>query len=174
MNLKQILTKPIPDQTHSRTVKPGYRGYPLLIVGQRNNEPLVDISTYGIAGQAYYSRPNSATGQPIPGIPPAIHIRQGIAQILSEINYALQQSHEVEELLGRKVELYVDEGYRDTGLQTKLYDDVFPRLIREQHPSMSAQQILARRNELSAKPAGPRDSPAPHATGAAFDIRLRY
>lgn len=177
MNLKAILNRPIPDQSFARSAKAGYRSYPILADGIRAHEPLVDIETLGIAGQSYYSRPNSATGEPVAGVASAILVRQGIAEKLAEINYALQESSEIRALFGRPVELYVDEGYRSLQLQHELYENVFPRLIRKANPDWTPQQILSRRDELSAPQksrSGHVLTAPPHATGAAVDLRLRY
>lgn len=175
MNLKQILQQPIPDYATARKIKSGFREYPILLSGPHVNEPLVDIADYGIAGQAYYSRPNAATDRPIPDVDAKIYVRKTIAEKLATINYELQKSAVVSELLGGKVELYIEEGYRDVKLQAKLYDEVFPRLIREQHPDWQEDKVLARRDELSGKPPADESSPpSPHATGAAVDVKLRY
>ncbi len=173
MDITAILLRPVPDQTAARTNKSGFRQYPLKSGGMHADEPLVDINLFGLAGQSYYSRPNAATGQPIPGVDSAVLVRQSIAERLSKINFALQQSAEVEALFDGKVELYVNEGYRDLKVQQQLYEDTFPQLIRKQYPQFSQEEVLARRDRLIAEPPRP-DSPSPHATGAAVDVRLRY
>jgi zinc D-Ala-D-Ala dipeptidase len=169
---QRILTQPIPLQVRPKRLKQGYRTYPLLASGPHANEPLVDIAQYGIAGQSYYSRPNSATGDPVPGVERQILVRRSLAERLAAINYALQTSDDTTKLFGRPVELYVNEGYRSLDLQRKLYDDVFPALIRRQNPDMAEKDVLKRRDELIASPEG--DSPSPHSTGAAVDLCLRY
>jgi D-alanyl-D-alanine dipeptidase len=173
MNLVDILQQPVPDYSAGRDSKTSFRTYPLKHDGTHNAEPLVDIASFGIAGQSYYSRQNGATGKPVDGVSPIIYVRQSIAELIATINYALQQSSEVEELLGGQVELYVNEGYRSESLQRQLYEETFPGLIRKQHPSFSDKEVAVRRDQLIAMP--PRkDSPSPHATGAAVDVRLRY
>lgn len=172
-SLSDLLLQPIPDLSQARGTKVGYRDHPLLTIGTHDGEPLVAIEEYGIAGQSYYSRPNGATTDPVPGVEPTIYVRKSIAEKLERINFELQKSPEIEKLFGRKVELYVDEGYRSPGLQEKLYNDVFPYLIRQQHPDWTEKQVFARRDELSAKPPE-KGTPPPHATGAAIDVRLRY
>jgi D-alanyl-D-alanine dipeptidase len=158
--------------TEARKRKVGYRSYPLSL-GPRNAEALVDIAEYGIAGQSYYSRPNAAIAAPIAGAAPRIMVRQSIAEKLAAINYELQDSDAVSELLGGAVELYVEEGVRPPALQKHLYETVFPQIIKEQNPSWTTAQILARRDELIADPDATA-TPSPHATGAAVDITLRY
>lgn len=172
-DLQTVLLQPIPDFGLARKIKPGYRQHALLATGDHDDEPLVAIEEYGIAGQSYYSRPNKATSDPIPGIEPAVYVRRTIAEKLAAINFELQKSEVVEKLLGGKVELYIDEGYRPPELQRKLYEEVFPYVISQQHPDWTRTRILRRRDELSAAP--PQDgTPSPHATGAAVDVKLRY
>ncbi len=173
MGIKDILLRPVPDQSSARKIKVNFRKYPLKAQGAHNDEPLVDIKVDGIAGQSYYSRPNAASGQPISGVPSAVLLRQSIVKPLAAINYALQQSEEVAALLGGKVELYVNEGYRDSILQRKLHEETFPDLIRKQHPGLSEKAVLELRDSLIAE-APRKNSPSPHATGAALDVRLRY
>lgn len=173
MDLTDILLQPIPDYTADRKAKSGYRDHPILTIGKHDDEPLVDIAEYGIAGQSYYSRPNNLTDDPIPGIEPALYVRRSIAEKLAAINYELQNSEVIEKLFGRKVELYINEGYRAPELQKKLYEEVFPYILGQQHPDWTEKQILARRDELSAKPSA-EAGPSPHATGAAVDLNFRY
>lgn len=174
MDIRKVLLQPIPDFSLARTLKPGYREHALLTsVGSHDDEPLVAIEDYGIAGQSYYSRPNNATSDPVPGVEPQVLVRRSIAEKLAAINYELQKSGVASELLGGPVELYVDEGYRSPELQQKLYEEIFPYLISQQYPDWSRERVLKRRDELSASP--PEDgAPSPHATGAAIDVRLRY
>lgn len=173
VGLKAILQQPIPDQAVAHQLKQKYRQYPLLD-GPRNEEPLVDIALYGIAGQSYYSRPNNATGVPVPGVDPVIRVRKSVAEQLAAINHALQISDEVQDLFGgRAVELYVEEGTRTLILQRRLYDEVFPAFVETHQPKLSRKEVLAERDRMIANPATTNGAP-PHATGAAIDICLRY
>lgn len=174
MNLEDVLLQPIPDFSGARRVKIGYREHPLLTIGSHDDEPLVAIEEYGLAGQSYYSRPNNLTDDPVPDVEPMVYVRKTIAEKLAAINYELQKSPVIKKLFeGRKVELYINEGYRDPQLQAKLYEEVFPYILSQQHPDWPKAKILKRRDELSAKPPA-RGTPSPHATGAAVDLNLRY
>jgi D-alanyl-D-alanine dipeptidase len=171
--LQTILTQPIPDQTVARQRKQDYRNHPVLQSSTRNDEPLVDIALYGIAGQSYYSRPNRTTGDPVPGVDPVIRLRKSIAELLASINHELQASDAIAELFGHPVELYVEEGVRSLALQKQLYEETFPAFIAARYPKLSAAEVLAERGRLIAKPSD-GDSASPHATGAAFDLALRH
>jgi D-alanyl-D-alanine dipeptidase len=172
--LADLLNRPVPNLREAREAKATYRDYPLDSSSPRNAEPLVDIAQHGIAGQSYYSRPNGATGEPVPGVEPTILVRRSVAEKLAAINYELQQSDELAEIFHGRVELYVDEGLRSLAVQRRLYEETFPALIRVQHPMWSEAEVLARRDQLSARPSDNSSSPSPHLTGAAVDLKLRY
>lgn len=173
MKIEEVLLRPIPDMTHARATKTGYRKYPLANKSSRNRELLVDIADYGIAGQSYYSRSNTASDQPLGAVSDTVLLRETVAIRLADINYALQRSEQVAALFGGRVELYVEEGLRSVQTQTKLYEQIFPQLIRLQYPNWTSEQVAERRDQLIAKPST-ADSPSPHATGAAVDITLRF
>lgn len=168
------LSKPVPNQDKPLARKQGYRGYELDTNGTRASERLVNIADYGIAGQSYYSRPNSATGRPVSDVPETVHVRQTIAEKLGAINQTVQKSELVTELFNGQVELYVDEGLRSQRVQRQLYGVVFPRLIHEQFPDMTDSEVYKRRDHMIAQPVTDPASPSPHSTGSAVDVKLRY
>ena len=174
LSLVEVLQRPVPDQAVALQRKEGYRSYPLLEGQLNDSDPLVDVSEYGIAGRSYYSRVSVALEQPIKEVDPPIMVRQSLAEKLADINLYLQQSTEVTKLLGGQVELYIQEGFRSTAVQKKLYGEIFPQLIRHQQPGLTEEQIRHRRDQLVARPGGPGNSPSPHTTGAAIDITLRF
>ena len=172
MKLPAILNQPIPNQQLALTQKGNYRSYPIYDASPVSQEPLVDIAALGIAGQSYYSRANGATGEALPDVPATILLRKTVAERLAAINNALRTSAEATKMFGCPIELYVDEGIRSLTVQRCLYQEVFPRLIREQHPDWTSREVKNRRDQLISRPSDSR-SPSPHATGAAVDLKLR-
>lgn len=175
MKMSDILQRPIPymDAARERRGAKTYRRYPLATIAGISDEEVVDIARYAVAGQSYYSRPNRATTEPLAEVKSAIMVRKEVALRLSEINFALQQSTDATELFGGTVELYVDEGMRSQAVQTKLHDEVFPRLIAAQHSELSLTEQRAIRDRMIGRPSS-SILPAPHATGAAVDLKFRY
>jgi hypothetical protein len=151
-DFSELLVRPVPDQAGPLSLKEGYRAYPLWPDHNLNNERVVDIAEYGIAGQAYYSRPNAATTTPVEGVKPTVYLRESMAKRLAAINTAIQQTDSVAKLLGGEVELYVEEGLRSVEIQRYLHGTLFPRLIREQNPGISDTGLQERRNQLIASP----------------------
>jgi len=174
LSVANVLQRPVPSQSVALSRKNGYREYPLRLDDERNNEPLVNIAAYDLAGQSYYSRPNAATGDAIPQVDPTVYVREGLVKRLAVINDTLRTSKEVAALFDGNVELYVEEGLRSWSTQSLLYNEVFPRLIRVQSPDLSEREVLERRDSMIARPSEAEASPSPHATGAAVDISMRY
>lgn len=169
----EALILPIPIMDGLRERKKGYNELPLNTAHPKFNEPLVDIASYGIAGQAYYSRPNAATELPVPGVPPNLYLRRSVAETLANINNALQNPV-FTDFFGGEVELYVEDALRSVSLQTQLHDALIPALLHNNHPEMSDEAVAERIKDLIAIPSSDPKKPSPHATGGALDIILRY
>ena len=171
--IEEALLKPVPNMDGLRERKKGYNELPIDASHPKFNEPLVGIADYGIAGQAYYSRPNAATDQPVPGVPANMYLRKSVAETLSKINTALQNPA-FTEFFGGEVELYIEDALRPVSLQTRLHDELIPALLRDNHPNISDDEVEERVKDLIAVPSSDPLKPSPHATGGALDIILRY
>lgn len=171
--IEEALLQPVPNMDRLRELKKGYNELPIDTTHPKFNEPLVDIADYGLAGQAYYSRPNAATKQPVPRVPANMYLRQSVAETLAKINTALHNPT-FTEFFGGEVELYVEDALRPVSLQTQLHNELIPALLRDNHPDMSDEEIEERIKDLIAVPSSDPKKPSPHATGGALDIILRY
>jgi len=149
----EALVRPIPIMDEARQNKIGYGDVPIDQANELYNEPIVALAELGISGQSYYSRPNAATVEPVPGVDPNQYLRRSVAVAF----------------FGGRVEIYVQDALRPLSLQQHLYDDVFPALIRKQSPGISDEDLVERRSQLIAKPSNDANRPSPHATGGAFD-----
>ncbi len=166
--VEQSLYQPVPDMDALRDIKAGYQELQVDEDHPLHDEPLVNITDYGIAGQAYYSRNNAATGEPVEGVSENVYVRRTVAEKLHRINSGLQDSV-MKKFFDGEVELYVEEGLRSVALQTKLYEQVFPDLIRAQQGDVDDDELERLRSRLIAKPS----ANSPHAASA-FDLTLRY
>ncbi len=167
------LLAPVPDLSALREAKAGYRDYPIDKDNPLFREELVGSAGYGLAGQSYYSRPQAATGDPVPEVPKAVFLRKSFAEKLVDINKRLQDPA-FTKFFGQPVELYVEDGLRSYELQKLLHDKVFPHLIWQRNPGISDEQLTAKLRNLIAEPSDDEARPAPHATGGAVDVILRF
>ena len=146
---------------------------PLDVRHHLHREPLVPISEYGLAGQSYYSRPNELFDVPVAGVSKEIMVRESIAETLAEVNASLAH-RAITDFFQGEVELYIEEGVRLYDVQKHLYEEQIPQVIRAQFPHLTDTQVAARRDEVIALPTQNPSRPAPHASGGAVDLALRY
>jgi D-alanyl-D-alanine dipeptidase len=167
------LVRPIPDSSAAYVRKQGYREHPIKPTPEFEQEPLVSIAEYGLAGQSYYSRPNVATGEGLGFVSKEILLRKSIAETLQVLNEKLNNPM-ITAFFDGEVELYIEEGVRTREVQKQVREHDYPALLRKNHPELSDVEIEKKINDLFAAPSQEGSSPSPHETGAAFDVTLRY
>lgn len=166
--------QPVPDMTDALVAREGYRTKITIDTShEKYNEPLVRLKDIDIPSQSYYSRPNEATGEALPEVESDVWLRRSVASKIHEINQHLRDPS-ITKFFGGEVELYVEEGLRSVSTQKILFYEAMPRLVREQHPEYTDEEVEKRVRQLAAEPTTDPNSPSPHATGGAFDIVLRY
>lgn len=171
--IEEALLQPVPNMDDLRERKKGYGELPIDTNNPKFNEPVVGISDFGIAGQAYYSRPNAATQEPVPGAPTNLYLRKSVVETIAKINATLQNPA-ISKFFGGEVELYIEDALRPVSLQAKLHDELIPAHLRKNHPDMSEDEVAERIKDIIAVPSADPNKPSPHATGGALDIILRY
>ncbi|MGH7156927.1 MAG: hypothetical protein ACREGG_02355 [Candidatus Saccharimonadales bacterium] len=166
------LEEPIPNLSVVRAEKEGYRDWPINPNTPYFHEQLINVAEKGLAAQAYYSRRNKTTGQPLDDIPKDIYLRLTLADKLAQINNYLEEPI-FASMFGGSVELYIEDGLRSISLQKQLYEQTLPNSIRQQNPEISDEGLELKLKDLIAVPSA-EDRPSPHATGGAVDVILRY
>lgn len=163
--------KAIPDYSELREAKKnGYLDHPLDTEHTLHDAPLIAIGTLGIRGSSYYSRPSRVAPNGIPGVSADVLTREPIAEKLHAVNEHLRTDASVSDALGGTVELDVRDGARTLELQDSLYEEHYPALLRQLNPDWSAEEILAKRDQVIA-----RGNPnSPHVSGGAVDVNLAY
>jgi D-alanyl-D-alanine dipeptidase len=136
----------------------------------RAQEPMVDLHSYGLAGENYYARRdgnNPPYGRRLEGAIDGLYARQGVAERLVQANRALESAG---------VELFLLDAYRPVSCQTALWN-FFSQQLHHAHPDLDDKGLLALvRTYVSdprgIDPANPGTWP-PHSTGGAVDLVLR-
>jgi len=172
----------VPDMTSRLENHNAYRSHELdSTIGE--NEKLVSLHDFGIAGQSYYSRPNRFVPEPDETIDKEPKLRESVAVYLAEINNALKDDDSLQKYFidkfGRRVELYVDDSLRPLSLQQILYDIHEPAAIAKNLDKITPSGLIVIDEEVLradrgiAPPSGDPSSPTPHSTGAALDVKFR-
>ncbi len=165
--LERFFDQPIPDQRPRLAAIQGYRATPIDTTAAAAGEPLVDVTAQaGIAADCYYAHDRNPPYYAVmPGSTRVAWLRRGVAQRLAEINARLGRAG---------LEIVVLDGWRSRELQAHMHDVWVPAALRQRFPAMSEDEIAERVGLYWAAPTVDPHRPAPHATGAAVDLTLRW
>jgi D-alanyl-D-alanine dipeptidase len=166
-DILDLRTKPVPDEINRKL---NYREYPIDLDSQYNAERLVDIRTFGLAGDNfYYRRDNPPYFRRIDSSIEQLYLRETVAGLLGQVNA---------DLAPLDLEIYVFDAFRPIEIQNYMHDRWFPEYLLERNPELSQQDLFAEVEKYWAKGSSngheidPR-SPPPHSTGAAIDLTIR-
>jgi zinc D-Ala-D-Ala dipeptidase len=165
--LKDLRHKPIPDQAEARARRPGFRD---RIAIDKNApafaERLVDLKAQGIAGENYYfAVRNPPYWRRIDGAIAGLYAREGIAAKLLGIDRRLAETG---------LELYLFDAWRPRAVQAYFHDVWMPAELKRHRPELSGEALTADVERYWAAPTDDPARPAPHSTGAALDLTLRW
>lgn len=169
MTITDWRLRPIPWCDNAPTAL-DYKAVPVDLTDSRAQEPLVDLSVYGIAGHGFYARDdgfNAPYRRAFPSARAQVRARRTVAERLSKVDAFLKVSG---------LELFVFNGYRPLALQHELWDFYLERAQQVLDKPTKAERI-AFAGEYCSDPRNfdPKDSRTwpTHLTGGAIDLALR-
>jgi len=164
--LEEYRGRALGDEAGARILREGYRRHPIARSNELYAEPLVDIRAYGIAGENYYfATRNPPYWRRIDGAIPDLKLRCTVAGKLARANARLGE-------VG--LELFVFDAWRPKAVQAYFHDVWMPAEVLKRNPALSGAALTAEVERYWAAPSTDADSPAPHATGAAVDLTIRW
>ena len=165
----------IPNFTALRADKTGYdTRYPIDTEHPLHTDPLVDPreAEFGFAdASSYYSKPNTMTGEKLPGVPDAPLVRLDIAKRLVLAETFLQTDTDVREALGSPAHIRIDDALRPYQVQKFAFEIAWPMVIKRMNPDMTDEEIREQVPNYCARP-NENLTPTPHLTGGAVDVAL--
>ncbi len=165
-DLQMLRERPIPVQDVELGAARGYRATPIDKRDPAFDEPLLEASRFGLAGENFYAgQRNPPYYHAIPGAIQQLLLRKGVGARLATIN---------EQLAHAGLELWLFDAWRPQAVQTYFHDHWFPAEVRRRNPGISEDALLAEVETYWAAPSAGADAPSPHATGAAVDLTVRW
>lgn len=165
-SLAKLREEPIGQCTTARARMEGCRRLPIATRGAAYTEPLVDIRDLGIAGENFYhSHRNPPYWRRIEGAVPYLTVRRSVGEKLKRVNARLEAS---------TLELYIFDAWRPRQVQAYFHDDWMPAELKRRDPSLQGETLMKAVERYWARPTEDPDAPAPHATGGALDLTLRW
>jgi D-alanyl-D-alanine dipeptidase len=130
------------------------------------SEPLVNIEALGVSGASYYAGSrNPPYYHPAPGAVSEVLVREGVGRLLMAVNTRLAP-------VG--LEVFVFDGWRPTAVQAYFHDQWLPGEMRRRLPGLPGQALQREVGKYWAAPSDDPARPAPHNTGGAVDLTLRW
>jgi len=164
--LDELRGRAIADQSVARRRKVNFRSRSIDRANTFYLEELVDVRDLGIAGENYYYTPrNPPYWRRIQGAIPDLLVRRSVGEKLVGINAFLG-------LAG--LELFVFDAWRPAAVQTYFHDVWMPGELRRRKPGLTGTALTDEVERYWAAPSVDESSPAPHATGAALDLTIRW
>jgi len=165
----------IPNFTELRAGKNGYdTRYDIETNHPLHNDPLVDPREpdFGFDdASSYYSKPNSMTGDKLPGVPDAPLIRLDVAKRLILADTFLRTDRDIRDLLGGPAHIRIDDALRPSQVQKFAFEVAWPMVIKSVNPGMTDDEIREQVPNYCARP-NENLTPTPHLTGGAVDVAL--
>lgn len=165
--LAALRRRPIGDLASARAARRDFRRrIPLATGDARHGESLRNAAELGLAGSNYYaSHRNPPYWRPIDGAIDQLWLRQGVGAKLQKINARAAAAG---------LELYLFDAWRPRGVQAYFHDVWMPQELQKRGVTLSGPALLEEVERYWAAPTDDPASPAPHATGAAVDLSLRW
>lgn len=165
--LEALRGRPIGDLSDARAARKDFRRrIPIRRDNAFYGEPVVEVRDLGLKGANYYAGAfNPPYWQPIAGATDKLLLRRSVAEKLLKVNARAGQAG---------LELFLFDAWRPRAVQAYFHDVWMPAELKRRNPSLQGQRLTDEVERYWAAPSADAESPAPHATGAAVDLTLRW
>ena len=165
--LEELRSRPIGDLSAARAARQNFRKtVPIRRDNALYGEALLEARSHGLAGANYYaSDKNPPYWQRIEGATEELLLRACVAEKLGRVNARAGAAG---------LELFLFDAWRPRAVQVYFHDVWMPRELKRRDPSLSGARLTEEVERYWAAPSTDEASPAPHATGGAVDLTLRW
>ncbi len=164
--LEEYRSRAIPGQEKARAARIGFRTRVPIARGSHDAEAMVEAGSVGLAGENYYaSTRNPPYWGAADGATEKLLLRAGVAERLARVNVRCGAAG---------LELFLFDAWRPRAVQAYFHDIWMPAELKRRDPGLSGAALTEEVERYWAAPSTDENSPAPHATGAAVDLSLRW
>jgi D-alanyl-D-alanine dipeptidase len=165
--LEELRFRPIGDLAGARAARKGFRS---RIRIRRDNalfgETLVEAREQGLKGENFYAGDrNPPYWHRTPGATEKLLLRRSVAEKLRAIDRRAGEAG---------LELFLFDAWRPRAVQAYFHDVWMPRELQRRDPGLTGARLTEEVERYWSAPSADENSPAPHATGAAVDLTLRW
>lgn len=165
--LDDLRHRPIGDLAAARKAREGFRRrIPIARDPALSDEALVEVRDQGVAGENFYaSDRNPPYWRKIAGATDRLLLRQSVMERLKRVNRRAAPAG---------LELYLFDAWRPRAVQAYFHDVWMPEELRRRGSRLEGEALQTEVERYWAAPSNDAHSPAPHATGGAVDLTLRW
>jgi D-alanyl-D-alanine dipeptidase len=166
-SLDSLRNRPIGDQSTARAARKDFRKHvPIRRDNELFGEAVMEAREFGLKGANYYASAfNPPYWQPIAGATDKLLLRRTVAEKLRKVNARARQAG---------LELFLLDAWRPRAVQAYFHDVWMPRELKRRDPMLEGARLIEEVERYWSAPGADENSPAPHATGAAVDLTLRW
>lgn len=165
--LEELRSRSIGDLSAPRAARLNFRKtVPIRRDNALYGEELMEARACGLAGANFYAGDkNPPYWQRIEGATDKLLLRASVARKLEKVNARAAVAG---------LELFLFDAWRPRAVQVYFHDVWMPRELKRRDPSLSGARLTEEVERYWAAPSTDEASPAPHATGGAVDLTLRW
>jgi D-alanyl-D-alanine dipeptidase len=165
--LEELCARPIGDLSGARAARRDFRSrVPIRRDNALFGETLVEARDQGLAGANFYaSDRNPPYWHRVEGATDKLLLRRSVADKLLRVNARAGA-------VG--LELFLFDAWRPRAVQAYFHDVWMPRELQRRNPALTGARLTEEVERYWSAPSSDENSPAPHATGAAVDLTLRW
>ena len=165
--LEGLRARPIGDCAAARAARKDFR---TRIPIRRDNalfgEGMVETREHGLAGANFYAGDrNPPYWHRVEGATDKLLLRRSVADKLRKVNARIAAAG---------LELFLFDAWRPRAVQAYFHDVWMPAELQRRDPTLGGARLTEEVERYWAAPSSDENSPAPHATGAAVDLTLRW
>jgi D-alanyl-D-alanine dipeptidase len=166
-NLEDLRRRPIGEQESARDARRGFRTrVPIRRDNALFGEALVEARDHALKGQNFYAgEKNPPYWQRVEGATEKLLLRTSVMEKLVRVNDRLNHAG---------LELFLFDAWRPRAVQAYFHDVWMPREVQRRQPGLSGAALTEEVERYWSAPSADENSPAPHATGGAVDLTLRW
>ena len=166
-SLETLRHRPIGGQAAARAARKNCRQtVPIRRDNALFGEKMVEARDAGLKGENFYaSSRNPPYWQSVEGATEKLILRQSVADRLGKVNARASEAG---------LELFLFDAWRPRAVQAFFHDIWMPRELQRRDPSLSGAALIEEVERYWAAPSADENSPAPHATGGAVDLTLKW
>lgn len=166
-DLEELRQRPIGDQGLARQKRKGFRQRVAIMRDHELfAESVCEARQAGLAGTNFYSSDkNPPYWQRIAGATDKLWLRQSVCHKLVRANARIAPAG---------LEIFLFDAWRPRSVQAFFHDEWMPRELKRRYPGLTQAALMEEVERYWAAPSQSDQSPAPHATGAAIDLTVRW